>query len=227
MKRGFKKILVFSPHPDDDVIGCGGSIALHAQRGREVEVVYVTSGDAGSLKHGPKELSRIREKEARQAAAVLGVKRVDFLRMQDGYVEANAASIRTVVRLIRERQPDAVYIPHERDGHRDHRRTHEFVKEAVFRAFGPWFRDCGKTPWAVRAVLCYEVWTPLEEFSYVEDITGVMKAKMEALGRHASQIGPVSYADGVEGLNRFRGVMTGKGQYCECFKVLHTEGVIE
>jgi len=47
-------ILVFVPHPDDDMIGCGESIAKHIKQGNKVTVVYMTSGDAGSLNYSKK-----------------------------------------------------------------------------------------------------------------------------------------------------------------------------
>ena len=42
-----ENIIVFAPHPDDDIIGCGGSIARQLQQGNKVSIVYLTSGDAG------------------------------------------------------------------------------------------------------------------------------------------------------------------------------------
>jgi LmbE family N-acetylglucosaminyl deacetylase len=64
--------LVVAPHPDDDVIGCGGSIIRHIRRGHTVTVVYMTSGEAGSLVHPKEELRLIREAEAREAASLMG-----------------------------------------------------------------------------------------------------------------------------------------------------------
>lgn len=59
-----ERILVFSPHPDDDIIGCVGSIAKHIQQGDQVSIIYMTSGEAGSLESKPEELIQIREEEA-------------------------------------------------------------------------------------------------------------------------------------------------------------------
>jgi len=77
-----EKLLVFAPHPDDDVIGCGGTIANNTAQGNQVTIVYLTSGENGSLAYSPAELSVVREEEATRAASLLGVSDVIFLRNQ-------------------------------------------------------------------------------------------------------------------------------------------------
>ena len=63
-------VLVVAPHPDDETIGCGGTLCLHQQRGDRVVVVFLTSGELG-LKHlPPQEAWTIREKEANAAARI-------------------------------------------------------------------------------------------------------------------------------------------------------------
>ena len=214
------KIIIFAPHPDDDLIGCGGSIVKHIKQGNEVTIVYMTSGDAGSLKYTKVELAEIREKEAKNATKILGVTNLVFLKNPDGYLEYNKENLTKIVGLIRENKPNIVYIPHKFDAHKDHMKTNELVVEAIGRASGPWFQECKGKPWSVETVLCYEVWTPLQEISYVEDITEFIDLKINALERHKSQIQDIQYNEAVRGLNRYRGIMTGKGKYCECFRVL-------
>jgi LmbE family N-acetylglucosaminyl deacetylase len=63
--------LVIAAHPDDDIIGCGGSLAKY--RTANTTIVYMTSGDAGSTSHSKAELAKIREDEAKKAAAVYPV----------------------------------------------------------------------------------------------------------------------------------------------------------
>jgi LmbE family N-acetylglucosaminyl deacetylase len=213
------KILVFAPHPDDDLIGCGGSIAKNIKQGNDVTIVYMTSGDAGSLKYTKEELAKIREEEAKEAVKIVGVKDLVYLRIPDGYVEYNRDNLVRIIDLIREQKPNLVYMPHKNDAHKDHMRTYELVTEAMGRASGPWFQECKGDPWSVDTVLCYEVWTPLQEISYVEDITEFVELKIKALGQHKSQIQDIQYDEAVKGLDRYRGIMTGKGKYCECFWV--------
>jgi LmbE family N-acetylglucosaminyl deacetylase len=214
------RLLVVAPHPDDDVIGCGGSIIRHIRKGHSVTAVYMTSGEAGSLVHPKEELRRIREAEAREAASVMGFGDLIFLRNADGCLLADAENLTSLVRIIREKRPDMIYLPHAGEGCRDHRITYEICAEAVQRARGPWFQECPGDPWSVESVLCYEVWTPLAEVSYTEEISDCIDLKLEALNRHRSQLASIPYDEAVRGLNRYRGAMTGRGIYCECFQIL-------
>ena len=214
------RVLVVAPHPDDDVIGCGGSIIRHIRKGHSVTAVYMTSGEAGSLVHPKDELRRIREAEAREAASVMGYGDLIFLRNADGCLLADGEHLTSLVRIIRKKRPVMIYFPHAGEGCRDHRITHEICAEAVHRARGPWFQECPGEPWSVESVLCYEVWTPLQEVSYTEEISDCIDLKLEALHRHRSQLASIPYDDAVRGLNRYRGVMTGRGSYCECFQIL-------
>ncbi|MGE5856424.1 MAG: PIG-L deacetylase family protein, partial [Syntrophaceae bacterium] len=77
-------MLSFGTHPDDIEIGCGGTEALLAAKGYEIAHVILTSGEAGSDRTPPWELGPIREKEAIEAAKVLGAGNVEFLRYPDG-----------------------------------------------------------------------------------------------------------------------------------------------
>lgn len=213
-------IVVFSPHPDDDLIGCGGSIIKHLQAGNNVAIVYVTSGDAGSLTYTKRELGVLREQEAKAAADFLGITDLTFMRYLDGYLTYNQETLVAMISLIRKKRPDVVYTPHGLDGHKDHSTTFDIVKEAVIRASGPWFQECAGAPHKVGMFLCYEVWTPLQEVSYTEDISDVVEKKIQALCLHVSQIKDIQYDEAIKGLNRYRGAMTGVGKYAECFKII-------
>jgi N-acetylglucosamine malate deacetylase 1 len=108
-------VLVFAPHPDDDLIGCGGSMIRHRQAGHPVTVAYMTSGDAGSLHYGKEELAGLREQEAREAAEIIGIRDLVFLRNADGYLTCDRDNLIRLTALVRERKPQVVYIPHARE----------------------------------------------------------------------------------------------------------------
>jgi LmbE family N-acetylglucosaminyl deacetylase len=214
-----KHVLVFAAHPDDDLIGCGGSLAKHVKLGNRVSICYLTSGEAGSLEHSKQELAKIREGEAKKAAKIIGFTDVIFLRNRDGYLEYSEPILRQLVDLIRNKQPHIVYLHHHLDAHEDHKVTSRLVNEAIGRASVPIFQEYKGQPWSVKTVLAYEVWTPLAEFNYVEDISEFVSIKIAALKKHQSQIKIVRYDEAVEGLTRYRGAMTGKGKHCEVFAV--------
>src|SRR5436189_2426333 len=71
-----ERLLVLAPHPDDEVIGCGGLIALHAREGRQVHVVIVTDGaEAGD--------ATVRREESRRGLTIIGDATVDLLNYPD------------------------------------------------------------------------------------------------------------------------------------------------
>ncbi len=217
-------IMVFAPHPDDDIIACGGSMAKHLRQGNQVQVVYLTSGEAGSHKYSKEELAVIRKEEARRATASLGIKQISFLGMPDGYISYTRNNLLTLVNIIRSERPSLIYVPHAQEAVRDHYFTWQLVIEACNKAAGPWFQDCPAPPWSTSSILAYEVWTPLQQPSYIEDITSFMNDKLTALRCHQSQLEMIQYDEAVEGLNRYRGVMSGQGQYCEAFQVIKIGG---
>lgn len=131
--------IVFAPHPDDEVLGCGGTIALKVAAGARVRVVVMTDGRAS---HGhlidAATLIRIRREEAERAAPHLGLGPQDytFLDFQDHHlhVHAQAARLR-VQQLVAELEPAQVFVPHRRDRLSDHVATFEIVRDAL-RALG-------------------------------------------------------------------------------------------
>jgi LmbE family N-acetylglucosaminyl deacetylase len=184
-------------------------------------IVYLTSGDEGSIDSAGKDVASLREGEARAAADVLGHPDLEFLRIKDGYIQAHQKEgLNVLTRIIRQQRPSIIYFPHSREEHNDHRATHDIVKEAARRAGGPWFAECGTSPWRPDILLCYEVWTPMQNVSYIEDISLFMEVKMRALTQHRSQMSSLPYEEATRTLNRFRGITTGRGDYCECFEVL-------
>lgn len=216
-------VLVFAPHPDDDIIGCGGSIARHIQKGNHVAVVYMTSGEAGNLEYLPEDLARIREVEAAEAARSLGVTALIFLRNPDGYLQYDQDNLSRIATLIRTKKPNLVYLPHSHDAVPDHQVTHSLVVEGCRRAAGPWFPEYGPQPWQPETLLGYEVWTPLQSVGHSEDISDLIDPKLEALQMHRTQTKYIKYDDAIQGLNRYRGIMTRKGDYCECFQIIQTQ----
>jgi len=200
-------VLVIAPHPDDEAIGCGGSICLHAARGDRVAVVFLTSGELG-LKHLPRdEAWRVRESEAEAAAEVLGVAALSFLRLPDWDVGDRVDDAATLLRpILHQERPSVVYVPHPTEWHPDHQAALPIVRAAL--------PDGNDPPLG----LAYEVWTPLAAYDHVEDITPVMRRKLQAVRRYRSQIGHFRYDRAVFGLNQYRGSLAARSRYAEVFQ---------
>lgn len=200
-------IVVLAPHPDDEAIGCGGSILLHAAAGDRVTVVFLTSGELG-LDHLPiADAWEIREREAKVATEILGVARIEFLRLPDWYVGDAVAKGGELLRpIIRDEKPDIIYLPHPEEWHPDHRAALPVLRAAL-------------SSWesAIPELRGYEVWTPLPDYNEVADITAVMRQKLCAVRTYESQLASFAYDRAVRGLNQYRGALAGKCRYAEVF----------
>lgn len=201
-------VIVIAPHPDDETLGCGGTLCLHTARGDRVVPVFLTSGEWG-LKHLPRKRAvQIREHEAKNAAEILKLKKPVFLRFPDWFLNENVDGAAAVLAPILKRErPQLIYLPHPGEWHPDHRAALQIVRLAL---------KAGKLP--EPALLSYEVWTPLSEFGPVEDISAVMPRKLRALRAHRSQLEEFDYAAAVRGLNQFRGALAGKCRFAEVFQ---------
>jgi N-acetylglucosamine malate deacetylase 1 len=186
-------VLVVGAHPDDEAVGCGGALLLHARHGDRVEAVFLTSGEAGG--HGIEDPGATREAEARVAARVLGISQTQFWREPDGRLRARRALVERLSATIAGTRASLVYAPHPRDDHPDHRSAARLVAMAV--AAGD-RRVC---------VWHYEIWTPLAQIDHVVDISDVLDAKLRAIRAYRSQCAVMRFDDAFAGLARYRGEM--------------------
>ena len=199
-------VLVIAPHPDDEAIGCGGTLLLHAGRGDAVTVIFLTSGELG-LKNLPvEEARRIRENEAARAAKILKIASLKFLRLPDWYVSENLddASAK-IVPIVEAGRPNIIYTPHVAEAHRDHSAALPLMRDVL--------QKTGVTP----ELRCYEIWTPLAEFQKVEDITATIHGKLQAIRCYRSQLNDFRYDRSARGLGQYRGALAAKCRYAEVF----------
>jgi len=206
-------VLVIAPHPDDETIGCGGAVRRHARQGDRVSVVFLTSGELG-LKELPREKAwAVREREAKAAAKILGIRQLHFLRLPDWFVgDSLKAGARLLGRLLVAEEAQLIYVPHEAEWHPDHQAALPLLRLA-FQA------DRMRVP-ELRA---YEVWTPLAAHDQVENISEQMRWKLKALRAYRSQLEAFNYERAVRGLNAFRGELAAKCRYAEVFRTTRLE----
>lgn len=207
-------ILVIAPHPDDETIGCGGTLRLHANEGAHIEAVWLTSGELG-LKNLPAHRARqIREAEAKRAGKILGLAETTFLGYPDWHVAEKSQAIqRDLIPILRRLHPDKIYFPHPGDAHPDHQPVCALVKKAIQRS-----------RIAKPELRAYEVWTPLTQADYVVNISRMMPGKIKALRAHRSQLRAFDYVSAVRGLNRYRGALAGRCLYAEVFQDMSFHG---
>ena len=108
-----KCALCIQPHPDDNEIGMGGTVAVLAQAGCTVHYLTVTNGDQGNKNRtaSPQETARVRRAEAIAAGTHLGAKAFHFLDLGDGTLDDGLGLSAQIARVIREVRPDAIFAP--------------------------------------------------------------------------------------------------------------------
>ncbi|TBR43557.1 PIG-L family deacetylase [Marinomonas agarivorans] len=138
-----KHILIFSPHPDDEAIACGGTIARLVSEGHDVRVIFVTDGSHSHLavlgiatNPSPTELTFIRQQEAQKSVHALGVApgNVIFIGIEDTQLHASQPhALEAIKAILRSQQTiDEIYMPHEKlEMHSDHRYTGELIVTAL------------------------------------------------------------------------------------------------
>lgn len=218
-------ILVFAPHPDDETLGCGGSVAHHIAVGRRVNVAFMTSGEQRVADGRAERSGPVREQEAETALGKLGVGQdVHFLRLPDGGLDPmDRDQFLQVLHILRHLRPSVVYLPHAQDASFDHRQAFQLAWRALEKCASRSYPHAGQRHW-VGTVLAYEVWSPLPAPSYLQRLDPAQIAvKHAALSCYSTQVkgeGEADYAgEGGVALARFRGAMS-VGGHCEAFAVL-------
>ena len=192
-------------HPDDAEFSSAGTIARLASQGKKIVIIQVTSGDKGTPDHTvpADQLASGREVEEKNAADVLGVAEVVYLRCTDGELVPDLTLREKIVRQIRTFKPDVI-VSHDPFRpyalHPDHRACGFAALDAVY----PTARDPHYFPQHLAEGLephkTAEIWFfNAEEPDLVVDITDTFDTKIESLKQHGSQVG-----DGVEMEKRVR-----------------------
>lgn len=212
MRPGQKKALVIAPHQDDEIIGCGGSIAFLKEKGFDVGIVHVFLGSTGIKNAHGKESHRQRHQEALLSAELINYRLFPNLGFEDrqrcDYTQIQLRLLET----IRGFGPNIIFIPHKNDQDAEHQIVFKSGWEASWLASTPNFPHLGTPINKVAGVFCYEVWTPIQEPSLYIDITPYKDIKKKALKMFKTQMNNTSWIDGALGLNRYRGAtLQGKG----------------
>ena len=205
-----RSAVVFAPHPDDESLGCGGTLCLKTRAGATVDLVFMTDGRNSHAKFiAPRELKTLRREEGLAAADILGIprQRVHHFDFEDDHLSdfLEPATKRTK-ELLLNLSPEEIYIPCAFDPPRDHDATYRAVLAAVQemektvtvyeypvwflnhwplvriqpRGLRQWLREARNTIAAVSRFKRY--------FKCIHDVTTVLQVKSQALCCHATQM---------------------------------------
>lgn len=202
----FQRVLVLAPHPDDETIGCGGTIARWAAQGADIEVVVLTDGEATvggqpSALGGQRSVAATaaaRRSEAALAAGLLGAGTVVTPGLPDGRLSTELAALGDVLDAALERhRPEVVLLPWPVDGHPDHRAVNRALATQPVRS------GC--------ELYGYEVHTPILRPDRVVDIEAALATKGAALTAHRTAAQAFDL-EATLGLARWRSLATTAGR---------------
>jgi LmbE family N-acetylglucosaminyl deacetylase len=203
-------VLVLAAHPDDETLGCGGTIAILAKRA-DVTVAFATDGEATiGASTGAEETARRRREEAANACAILGAKPV-FWGLPDGALSQRTGELADRLRTAMQGK-DAIFLPWFLDGHPDHQALGAALERARPQS------DDMTQPQDDIEVWGYETWTALPANRLV-DVTRVWDRKEAAIAAHVTAAQAFDLRAGL-GINRWRSLhgLMGRG-YAEGFLV--------
>lgn len=205
------RVLVLTPHADDETFGAGGTLLRHLAHGDEVRVVLFSDNIAsvGGSGLDADAIRRLRTAEFHAAMQRLGIARVTALDLPDARFRDADPRCPELEQHFIENPPDVLYLPSLFDNHHDHRKLNLWTIQALrgVRAPRPLIRG-------------YEVWSPLPATA-VCDISAEAGTKREAMALYRSQIDAIDYVHHILGLNAYR-AMTLQGR-----RATHAEAFLE
>jgi bacillithiol biosynthesis deacetylase BshB1 len=180
-------ILVFGAHPDDAELGAGATIAKEVANGKKVGIVDLTRGELGT-----RGTAEIRDKEAAEAAKILGISVRENLGFADGFLSNDKKHQLEVIKRIRKYQPEIVLCNAINDRHIDHGKGSKLVSDSCFlsglkkivtQIDGD---KVAQESWRPKVVYHYIQWKNLEP-DFVVNVTGFIHKKTDAVLAYSSQ----------------------------------------
>ncbi len=183
-------ILVVAAHPDDEILGAGGTMAKHVAAGDQVHTVFMADGVTSREPDNTTNDCRKRNKAAFQAAAIIGTEEPFFLAMPDNRMDSIdlLEIVKPLESVIQGIKPTTIYTHHYGDLNIDHQITHK----AVMTACRPQYSE------QVRTILCFEVLSSTEwqtpnsgnafEPNWFVDISNTFNLKLEALKPYVEEM---------------------------------------
>ena len=214
------RILVIAPHPDDETLGCGGSLLKHKANGDSLSWLVATRG------HEPQWSAEVLEQKEREISAVAAAYSFDnTFRLNFPTIKLDTIPVEELIAGIRDAvtdsKPDCVYLNHAGDVHSDHR----VLFEATMSVLKPFY----SSKHGVKRVLSYEVFSstdaapvnPARAFlpNLFIDVTEFLEKKLEIMGLYESELqaSPLPRSlDSLRALARVRGATIGV-EYAEAF----------
>ena len=221
-----KSITIVAAHPDDEILGAGGTLIRHCRSGYDVHCLVLGEGvlsrDASS-----KDMQSSLLKNAMEAAKIIGFKKIDFANLPDNAFDTvSLLSVTKIVeKFLNEVNPHIVYTHHEYDLNVDHRIAFQAVLTAARPGVYPeleqllTFETLSSTEWQRKD---FKTFQP----NVYVDISSSIDQKIKALAAYTSEVRPYPHPRSLEGiriLSQYRGMESGlmaAEAFCEIRRIV-------
>lgn len=178
-------ILAFGAHPDDVELGCGATLAKEIRNGKKVGVVDLTRGELGT-----RGTAETRDREAADAAKILGIILRKNLGFSDGFFVNDEVHQMEIIKMMRFYKPEIVLCNAIDDRHIDHGKASKLVSDSCFLSgllkIETIFNGEVQQVWRPKLVYHYIQWKDIEP-DIVVDVSGFMNLKMKAVLAYKTQ----------------------------------------
>lgn len=199
------KCLCLAPHPDDETIGMGGTLALF---GKQFKVILLTDGRKGIKDKPAEEVTQIRYEEFKKALSLAKISDYSFLNIQDKKLLSNFDLFKGI-----DVEYDYIFVPNIIDQHPDHKAVSLLLNDLI--------KSHAKVKPDTK-ICMYEVWSTLGLVNSYVDISEAIETKKQMIKCYESQTAQKDYEYHALGLNQYRGMFKDK-KYVEAFFVLTIE----
>ena len=198
-----KKVLVAASHPDDEILGCGGTLHKLKRRGAKISVLFLSDGESSRKTSNIKKLIFERREQAKKAAKIIGIKNLIFGNFPDNSMDSVPILkiIQFVEKQIKVFKPDTIFTHFENDLNIDHQITNKAVVTACRPAKNQ----------TVKSILFFEILSSTEwnissknknfKPNYFVDISESMKFKIKALRCYKKEIKKWPHPRSIQGVN--------------------------
>lgn len=220
----FKHILFVQPHPDDNEIGAGGTIALCTQKGIQVSYLTISKGKGGSQSLSSETLAQLRQKELVEAGQTLGVKTFKQLDLEESHYPVLKDLVIEIIDVIRDLKPDCVITVDPTllyEAHPTHRVVGQAVLDACMFASNRHFPTPDDKNCKAHKVECVAFYGTAHPNTFI-DISSTYNLKLESIKKHKTQFDEQGFIQLKQYLD-YRCHENGKEKkvsFAETFKVL-------
>ena len=199
----FKKILVVASHPDDEILGCGGTLYKLKKKGAKISVLFLSDGESSRKTVNTVKLIQERKKQAKKAAKIIGIKNLIFGNFPDNSMDTVPILkiIQFIEKQIKAIKPDTIFTHFENDLNIDH----QITNKAVATACRPLKNQ------SVKSILFFEILSSSEwdisnknknfKPNYFVDISKSLKFKIKALKCYKKEIKKWPHPRSIQGVN--------------------------